>query len=252
MPALWKTILSSARSERLANPDSASVTIAGQDWPVRLARNPRARRLTLRFDRMKGEIRLSLPERYDRAKALLWVESQYRWLTTQIGTMEHIVAVKDGASILYQGEAVTVRWDPSVGRRVDLADGILHVGGPQDTVARRIERWMKAEALAILADETHEYAEVAGLKAGRVSVADPKSRWGSCASDGSIRYNWRLVMAPDFVRRATVAHEVAHLQHMHHGPEFHALVDQIFEGNPRKARRWLKAEGHKLHQYRFG
>ncbi len=255
MPALWKTILSSARSERLvappADPNRAHVTVNGQRWPVRLLPNARARRLTMRFDRMKGEIRLSLPLRYDRAKALVWIEGQHRWLTTQIGTMEAIVAVENGADILYQGELVRVIWQDGGPRRVTLQDGVLHVGGPEDTVPRRIERWMKAEALALLADETLEYAAIAGLKAGRVSVADPKSRWGSCASDGNIRYNWRLVMAPDFVRRATVAHEVAHLRHMHHGPEFHALVDEIFEGSARKARRWLKAEGHKLHQYRF-
>ncbi len=254
MPALWKTILSSARSERVTHPrkpDIATVTINDEAWPVRLLPNARARRMTLRFDRMKGEIRLSLPIRHDRTKALAWVESQSRWLTTQIGTMEHIVVVEDGAELLYQGEIVAVCWDAARGRTVDLAGGILHVGGPQETIARRIERWMKAEALALLSDETREYAGIGGLKAGRVSVADPKSRWGSCASDGSIRYNWRLVMAPDFVRRATVAHEVAHLKHMHHGPEFHAFVDQIFEGSARKARRWLKAHGHSLHQYRF-
>lgn len=254
MPALWKTILSSARSEPVAGAEPsplAQVTINGEIWPVRLLPHARARRMTLRFDRMKGEIRLSLPVRHDRARALAWVESQHRWLMTQIGTMEHIVPIRDGADMLYMGDCVTIRWDAALGRRAELSDGLLHVGGPEETVARRIERWMKAEALAILSDETREYAGIGGLKAGRISVADPKSRWGSCASDGSIRYNWRLVMAPEFVRRATVAHEVAHLKHMHHGPEFHALVDRIYEGNARKARRWLKAHGHKLHQYRF-
>lgn len=251
MPALWKTILSSARSERLPEPDKASVEIAGEQWPVRLLRNPRARRLTLRFDRMSGEIRLSLPQHYDRCRALNWVEGQHRWLQTQFDTMADIIHVGDGGTFPYQGEPATIRWQAQAPRRADYADGVLHIGGPQEGIARRVERWLKAEALAILSDETFEYAAIAGLKVARVSVADAKTRWGSCASDGTIRYNWRLVMAPDFVRRATVAHEVAHLKHMHHGPEFHALVDEIFEGSARKARRWLKAQGQTLHQYRF-
>lgn len=251
MPALWKTILSNAKSDRVSPPVLHQVTIAGESCPVRFNRHARATRLTMRFDRLKGEIRLTMPERYDLGRALTWVEGQHLWLQTQIGTMDAIVDVKAGSHFPYQGEMVLVEWRDGGGRRVDLHDGIIAVGGPENTVSRRVERWMKAEALAILSDETHEYAEIAGLKHGRISVSDPKSRWGSCASDGSIRYNWRLIMAPDFVRRATVAHEVAHLQHMHHGPEFHALVDEIFEGSARKARRWLKAEGHKLHQYRF-
>ena len=251
MPALWKTILSNAKSDRVTSHSYHQVSIKGVAWPVRINRNARATRLTLRFDRMKGEIRLTMPERHDVARALTWVEGQHLWLQTQIGTMDAIVDVVAGSRFPYQGELVELQWHAGAPRRVELQDGILAVGGPEDTVSRRVERWMKAEALAILSDETHEYAAIGGLRAGRVSVADPKSRWGSCASDGSIRYNWRLIMAPDFVRRATVAHEVAHLKHMHHGPEFHLFVDEIFEGSARKARRWLKAEGHKLHQYRF-
>jgi predicted metal-dependent hydrolase len=58
-------------------------------------------------------------------------------------------------------------------------------------------------------------------------------------------------MAPGEVRRATVAHEVAHRIHMHHGPEFHALVDELNGGPVTAARRWLKAHGRELHRYRF-
>ena len=50
-------------------------------------------------------------------------------------------------------------------------------------------------------------------------------------------------MAPDFVRRATVAHEVAHLVHMNHGPNFHALVESLLGEDPRPARLWLRREG---------
>ena len=81
----------------------------------------------------------------------------------------------------------------------------------------------------------------------RVGIGDPLSRWGSCSSGGTIRYSWRLVMAPDFVRRATVAHEVAHLVHMNHGPVFHALVAELHGADPRPARLWLRREGAGLH-----
>jgi predicted metal-dependent hydrolase len=59
-------------------------------------------------------------------------------------------------------------------------------------------------------------------------------------------------MAPDHVRRATVAHEVAHLRHMDHGPAFHALVDELHDGDVGAARAWLRREGRGLHRYRFG
>ena len=83
----------------------------------------------------------------------------------------------------------------------------------------------------------------AGIAVTSVGVGDPRSRWGSCASDGRIRYSWRLIMAPDFVRRATVAHEVAHRVHMDHSPRFHALVRELLGADPAPARAWLRREG---------
>ena len=86
--------------------------------------------------------------------------------------------------------------------------------------------------------------------AGRVGVGDPRSRWGSCASSGAIRYSWRLILAPPDVRRATVAHELAHLLHMDHSAAFHAAHARILGADPRPARAWLRANGAGLHRYR--
>ncbi|MDP8994550.1 MAG: M48 family metallopeptidase, partial [Pseudomonadota bacterium] len=82
----------------------------------------------------------------------------------------------------------------------------------------------------------------------RVAVGDPISRWGSCSSSAAIRYSWRLILAPDWVRRATVAHEAAHLVHMNHGPAFHALVGELLGEDPRPAWLWLRREGAALHR----
>jgi hypothetical protein len=147
---------------------------------------------------------------------------------------------------------LVVHWDVNLPRQPQICGDQLLLGGPRSNVARRIGRFLKAEALALLDVETRAVAQDGRLQVAGVSVGDPKSRWGSCAHDGQIRYSWRLIMMPDAVRRATVAHEVAHLKHMHHGPEFHALVDELYGQSVRSQRRWLKAEGAKLHRYDFG
>ncbi|RZM07009.1 MAG: DUF45 domain-containing protein, partial [Sphingomonas sp.] len=117
------------------------------------------------------------------------------------------------------------------------------------TVARRVEAWLKRQALDLLAAETREYAAKAGVTVAHVAVGDAKGRWGSCASSGTIRYSWRLLLAPGHVRRATVAHEVAHRVHMNHGSDFHALVALLFEADPAPARTWLRAHGAALHWF---
>ncbi|MFA7587072.1 MAG: M48 family metallopeptidase, partial [Novosphingobium sp.] len=66
-----------------------------------------------------------------------------------------------------------------------------------------------------------------------------------------IRINWRLIMAPDPVRRSVVAHEVAHLVHFDHSPRFHALLADLFEDDLSAANEWLKREGRNLYAW-FG
>jgi predicted metal-dependent hydrolase len=126
---------------------------------------------------------------------------------------------------------------------------LLACGGPREGFEARIARWLAREALRLLTEETAHYAGKAGVTVARVAVGDPKARWGSCSSSGAIRYSWRLLLAPAVVRRSTVAHEVAHRVHMHHGPDFHALVADLFEGDPDEARQWLRRDGAALHWY---
>ena len=122
------------------------------------------------------------------------------------------------------------------------------MGGPIEGLEARLQRWLRSEALALLREETREFAGKAGVMAAKVGVGDPVSRWGSCSSAGTVRFSWRLILAPDFVRRATVAHEVAHLVHMDHGPDFHALVERLLGADPKPARLWLRREGAALHR----
>ncbi|HEX2813100.1 MAG TPA: M48 family metallopeptidase [Sphingopyxis sp.] len=221
-------------------------------WPVRLVHHAQSRRYKLIFDGARGELRLTLPRRANAARALKWASEQQGWLAEQVGKAAMPLLVGPGAAVPLFGAPRRIDWSAAAPRAVRLADDALIVGGPADTVGRRIERWLKAEALALMTRESREIAERAGLRVGRVGVGDPRSRWGSCTHDGDLRYSWRLVMAPDHVRRATVAHEVAHLRHMDHGAAFHALVDELHDGDVGAARAWLRREGRGLHRYRFG
>lgn len=125
----------------------------------------------------------------------------------------------------------------------------ISAAGPIETLGRRVETWLKRIALDRLSGETAEFAAKIGVTVTQVAVGDAKGRWGSCASTGIIRYSWRLILAPGHVRRATVAHEVAHRVHMNHGPAFHALVADLLGNDPAPARAWLRANGAALHWF---
>ena len=211
--------------------------------PIEVVRNARARRLRLSVDPASGRIKLTLPPRASLKRAMAWAEEQRGWIERQRSVLPEARPFVPGAVIPLKGDDVVIDWLPERTRTISLVDGALVCGGPLEGLSRRIESWLKRRALAVLSEETAYYAALAGVTVSRVSVADPKSRWGSCASSGAIRYSWRLILTPSHVRRATVAHEVAHRLHMHHGPEFHDAVERLLGRAPKAERAWLKAHG---------
>jgi predicted metal-dependent hydrolase len=85
-----------------------------------------------------------------------------------------------------------------------------------------------------------ELAVANGLRVGRVSVRNQKSRWGSCSRRGTISVNWRLIQTPVFVRDYIILHELAHLRQLNHSKKFWQEVERMCP-DYREAERWLKA-----------
>jgi predicted metal-dependent hydrolase len=220
----------------------------GRSAPLRLNVSARARVIRLRVDRRTGEIVLTIPRRASRRQALEWATGHRAWIEKQLLEVEAAERIVPGATLPLHGEPHRVEWVPGRARSVVPRDGRLLVGGPPENLESRVVRWLKRQALDLLSSETREFAALAGVTVSRVGIGDPVSRWGSCSASGAIRYSWRLILAPDFVRRATVAHEVAHRVHMHHGPDFHALVDRLAGSDARRARLWLRSRGAGLHR----
>lgn len=204
--------------------------------------------MRLRVDPRTRAVLLTVPRRTSQRRALAWAVEHREWLEATLAAIPESVPIGPGATLPLFGRPHLVDWRASRPRRVELDGNRIVLGGPAESVEPRLLRWLRAQALELLERETRELAAKAEAKAALVRVGDPVSRWGSCTSGGAIRYSWRLVLAPDFVRRATVAHEVAHLVHMDHGPDFHALVERLLGENPQPARLWLRREGAALHR----
>ena len=224
------------------------IEVAGRSIPVLVRRHDRARGYRLRLDR-SGAARLTMPARGSERQALAWARSQAAWIADQLSRHEEVTESPflPGATVPLEGRPVRIHWQADGPRRVTLDGDSLRVGGPQDHVADRVARWLRARAKAVLTEETLAIAAAHGLAVRSVGIGDASSRWGSCAANGAIRYSWRLILAPPEVRISTVAHEVAHLRHMDHSPAFHAFHRAICPSDTVAARAWLKANGAGLH-----
>ena len=89
-----------------------------------------------------------------------------------------------------------------------------------------------------------------GRKAKAIRFKDTSSRWGSCTADGSLSFSWRIMMAPPPVIDYLVAHEVAHLREMNHGPRFWKLCKELCTDTER-CKAWLKRNGSALQAISF-
>jgi len=224
------------------------IVLAGQAVPIVLRRHPTARRMTMRLAPDGSEVRITLPRWGRTADALDFARSRHDWLEAQLATARRAIAPPSPTgSVLYRGRTLGIEWLAKAPRRPALIEGNLRLGGPQENIGVRLQRWLEQEALALMTGDLADYCAAAGQTAPELRLSRAQRRWGSCAHDGTIRINWRLVQAPDPVRRSVVAHEVAHLVHFDHSADFHALLGDIFEGDVRAANRWLKEHGRSLY-----
>ena len=234
---------SSGRSEQLA-------IHPGLPVPVEIRPVRGARRLRLRFDERRRVLKLTCPPRTSRRAALAWAAEQREWVDAQLAGALPAEPFAPGARVPIEGRETRLLWAAGEARIPRLDGGELRCGGPASAFARRIEAFLKRRALDLLSLETAAAAAAAGVSPRSVSVGDANTRWGSCSAERRIRYSWRLILAPAEARRYVVAHEVAHLVHLDHGPRFKALEERLFAalcgGDVAAARSLLRRLGPRL------
>lgn len=191
-------------------------------------------------------LRLTCPWRTSRRAALAWALDQRAWIEAQLARAEPPEPFRPGAAIPLEGREVRISWREDRPRTPVLVGDQIHCGGPQTGLARRLDAFLKRHARDTMSRDVAEFAAKAGAVPRSVTIGDAASRWGSCSSEGRIRLSWRLILAAPEVRRYVAAHEVAHLVHLNHGPEFKALEARLFGPGVAQARSELRRIGPRL------
>jgi len=236
---------------KLKASDPEFVSLGGEDVPVRLRRSASAKRMILRVCDVTGDVKLTLPKRTSAKAATRFISENSGWLlkTRQAQSLGEQVA--HGGTVQFRGQEYRLEFTGDSPRRVTLDGDTITVGGPTDMAARRLLTWFKAEARKQLDASAAKHALTLGTHYSRIGIGDMRSRWGSCSSARTLKFNWRLVMAPDDILDYVAAHEVAHLLEMNHSPRFWAHVMRCCPEFDRQ-RRWLKSKhGQALFKVRF-
>ena len=225
---------------------SEAALLAELPVPIEIRPIRSARRLRLRYDDVRGILKLTCPVRTSRRSALAWALDQRDWIEAQLARSAPCEPFAPGAIIPIEGQETLLVWAESASRTPRMESGELRCGGPREGFDRRVAAFLKRLALDRMSAETGEFAAAANVTPTGVSVGDAGTRWGSCSSDGRIRLSWRLILAPPEARRYVVAHEVAHLVHLNHGPKFKALEARLFGPALSEAKAVLRRVGPRL------
>lgn len=208
----------------------------------------RARRLRLRVARDDGTIRLSAPQKADINQIIKFLIEQRDWIADQRSRAQPPLLITQVGELPIEGHLFRIVPVSSGPMRLD--NETLLVTGNTATMGRKIKRFLCALAQDRLNQACDHYARQLGKDIARITLRDPRSRWGSCSSHGALMFSWRLILAPPEVLRYVAAHEVAHLAELNHSKAFWRLVDDLY-GPSQTERQWLKAHGASLHRYRF-
>jgi hypothetical protein len=212
-----------------------------------------ARRISLRLDSRGEHFVLTLPRGVSKDAGLDFAERQKDWMASTLEALPKRLPFRHGEEVPLLGIPHRVDHDPAKPARVkahgNAPSGFtLSVGGPDAGLEIRLQNWLRKQAKAELTARATLFADQLGINFSKVSVGDPKSRWGSCSSRRALAFSWRLIMTPTEVMDYVVAHEVAHLLEMNHSPAFWKVVARLMPDYP-KQRRWLKAHAAEIGRY---
>lgn len=217
---------------------------------LRLTVNPRARRISIRIDARSGEAVAVAPRERLLGEAVAFARSRAGWIAERLEARVEGLPLAPGQTINLHGRPTRLETtgNAAAARLTETPDGpVIRSGGDGDAFARRVENLLKREARQALLARTDVHVAALGLKPAKVSIVDTRSRWGSCSPHNrSIRYSWRVVLAPPDVLDYLAAHEVAHLVHADHSPAYWSVVHRLV-GDHRPFREWLRLNGQALH-----
>jgi Predicted metal-dependent hydrolase len=224
----------------------------------RTSRRARHLRIEVRAD---GRVILVIPARISRraAHAFLaerreWVEAQLRRVRDRRPVATPALRWDGGDHLPLRGRSLPLQILPARVRGIVVRcdDDAIRVFRPRaraddhaalrEALERELRRLARSEALGLLREESQRLeVDFRGPR-----IADQRTLWGSCAANGTISLNWRLLLAPPEVFRYVVVHELCHRRHLDHSARFWTLVRrQMPEFEP--ARRWLRLHGAALH-----
>jgi predicted metal-dependent hydrolase len=228
--------------------------IGGRRIACRLRTSRSARKLRVRvgFD----GVEIIQPANRTNEDVAAFLDKNAEWVADQLERVDHLrkarLTERRGSEILFRGEPTRIRIEPissnSRGNLIRLVDGEIVVqrpSGSRTPVSRSLENWLRHQARAEIERELGVMLRRLRQESRRVYVMGQRTKWGNCSPLRNLSFNWRLILAPDFVLQYLVTHEAVHLVTPDNSKMFWLTVQSLCPMTER-AKQWLSANAHRL------
>ena len=217
------------------------------DIPLKILVNAKSKSIKLRLSK-EGEAVVVLPKWTPKLMGISFAQKNLDWLKTQKEKLGTPHQFENGARIDLLGTSYMIEHNPHTRGGVFIQDGKIIVTGEIEYLHRRVRDFVKKQAYDYIQQKAIMLAAQLGEKPSKITLRDTSSRWGSCSSNKSLSFCWKLALAPTYVLDYIIAHEVAHLVQMNHSDAFWAVVAKI-DNNRATAGIWLRKNGATLQRW---
>lgn len=227
--------------------ETVALVLAGRHVSITVVRSARRKRtLTVSVDPVRG-VRVLVPARTPGRDIEALVARQASWIERrlhQVPRAAEVAPIPD--RLTYLGHTVPVVVREGQPPKLVLEDGRFALQLSRDAGAAAagsvMDHFYGTETFRLVTDAVARFAPLVGRQPSRVLVRVQKRRWGSCAADGSLRFNLRLAMLAPEVIDYVVVHELCHLIRRDHSPAFWAEVARVLPDHRDLRARLRKAE----------
>lgn len=232
------------------------IELAGRRIDYRVVHSKAARKLRVRVGPDGIEVMQPVGRNSEDVSAFL--DRNEAWILDQLRRVERLSTVRRPETrqideMLFRGEPTRVRVETTEkrarGNLVEFTNGVIVVWrgtASQTLVTRSLENWLRKQARAEIELRLAAVTKRLGQSPRRIYVMGQRTKWGSCSSRRNLSFNWRLILAPDFVLRYLVTHEAVHLAVPDHSAKFWLAVQGLCP-EAERAKRWLRTNGQRLH-----
>lgn len=226
---------------------------ASKGFVAEVIRTPRRKTADIRVE--EGAVSVVVPLDTSSEKIDQLLTSKRKWIKEKLTLQRELAPASDkqfvsGEAFPYLGRNYRLKLVQGAFTPVKLQQGRLLVQLPEANryphmVRNALVRWYKHQAKQRIPQKVQRYAELVGVKPTGITIKSFKARWGSCTAQGKLEFNWRIMLAPNRMVDYVVVHELCHLLHHDHSPDFWQEVNRVMP-DYQECRKWLKEHSEKL------